>query len=70
MSYEKKYIKYKNKYLKLKELSGGGEGIRNCYKEKWNKGKRFKVKKNNINKQKKNKNKRIMGGGGGYCEME
>jgi hypothetical protein len=24
MSYEEKYIKYKNKYLKLKELSGGG----------------------------------------------
>jgi hypothetical protein len=25
MSYEEKYIKYKNKYLKLKELSGGGD---------------------------------------------
>jgi hypothetical protein len=25
MSYEEKYKKYKNKYLKLKELSGGGE---------------------------------------------
>jgi hypothetical protein len=24
MSYEKKYKKYKNKYLELKELSGGG----------------------------------------------
>jgi len=24
MSYEEKYKKYKNKYLKLKELSGGG----------------------------------------------
>jgi hypothetical protein len=26
MSYERKYIKYKNKYLKLKELLGGGVG--------------------------------------------
>lgn len=30
MSYEEKYIKYKNKYLKLKELSGGGVSDNMC----------------------------------------
>jgi len=37
MSYEKKYIKYKNKYLKLKELSGGEDKVK-WNKEVWNKG--------------------------------
>ena len=52
MSYEKKYIKYKNKYLKLKELSGG-EVIVKWNKEEWDKGQWFEDKNYTYDKQNK-----------------